>query len=107
MIFIAWTLGITASLLLMLSALAFLKARDIFTMTHVVMVANCYIIPLLLLAVEIERFSLLSFAKIATLISLNLVVANLLCHTILRRAVINKITPDAQIREDAEQISKS
>jgi hypothetical protein len=29
------------------------------------------------------------------LILLNLVVASLLCHTVLRRAMINKITPDA------------
>ena len=99
MIYFAWTIGVISSTLLLLSALAFLKARDVFTMTHVVMVANCYIIPLLLLAVEIEKFSLLSFSKILGLIILNLVVANLLCHTILRRAVINKISPDADIRD--------
>jgi hypothetical protein len=46
--------------------------------------------------VEIDRFSWVSLAKIITLILLNLVVANLLCHTILRRAMINKITPDAK-----------
>lgn len=99
MIYFAWTIGVISSLFLLLSALAFLKARDVFTMTHVVMVANCYIIPLLLLAVEIEKFSLLSFAKVFGLIILNLVVANLLCHTILRRAVINNILPDADIRD--------
>ena len=94
--FIALLIVLVAALLLIATALAFLKAKDVFTMTHVVMIANCYVIPLLLLGVEIDRFSWVSLAKIITLILLNLVVANLLCHTILRRAMINKITPDAK-----------
>ena len=97
MIIAAWCIGVISSLLLIASALAFLKARDVFTMTHIVIISNCYIIPLLLLIVEIERFSWLSFAKIISLIILNLVVAILLCHAIVRRAMINKIVPDAQI----------
>ena len=96
MAFAALLIALCATLLLIASALAFLKAKDVFTMTHVVMIANCYIIPLLLIGVEIERFSLVSLAKIITLIVLNLVVANLLCHIILRRAIINKIEPDAK-----------
>lgn len=86
-----------ASLLLLASTVAFLKAKDVFMMTHVVMIANCYIIPLLLIGIGIEKFSLISTTKIIALIFLNLVVANLLCHTIARRAIINKITPDAQL----------
>ena len=96
--YVAWIVVMSAALLFIASAFAFLKAKDVFTMTHVVMIANCYIIPLLLIGVEIERFSWISFSKIITLIVLNLVVANLLCHTILRRAMINKITPDAEIK---------
>lgn len=93
---VALTIVIISSLLLIAAALSFLKAKDVFTMTHVVMIANCYVIPLLLLGVEIDRFSFVSLAKIITLIVLNLVVANLLCHIILRRAIINKIEPDAK-----------
>lgn len=96
MVIAAFVIAVIAALLLIASALAFLKAKDVFTMTHVVMIANCYIIPLLLLGIEIDRFSLVSLAKIITLIVLNLVVANLLCHIILRRAIINKIEPDAR-----------
>ncbi len=91
---IALFLSLSAAFLLIASAIAFLKAKDVFTMTHVVMIANCYLIPLFLIGIEIDRFSLLSFAKILVLIALNLVVVNLLCHAILRRAMINKITPD-------------
>ncbi len=95
--FIALLIVLVACLLLVATAVAFLKAKDVFTMTHVVMITNCYIIPLLLVGVEIDRFSWISCAKIFGLIMLNLVVSNLLCHTILRRAMINKITPDAKV----------
>lgn len=99
MSFIALIIAILASLLLVAAAMAFLKAKDVFTMTHVVMISNCYVLPLLLIGVEIDRFSWLSFAKIIALIVLNLVVANLLCNAIVRRAMINKITPDAVERK--------
>ncbi len=95
---IALLIAILSALLLLASAIAFLKAKDVFTMTHVVMIANCYIIPLLLIGIEIERFSLISFAKVIALILLNLVVVNLICHAILRRAMLNKIMPDAEMK---------
>ena len=99
MIYFAWITTAIAVILLLISALAFLKARDVFNMTHIVMIANCYIIPLLLIGVEIEKFSWLSFSKIIALIVLNLVVVNLLCYAILRRSIINKIDPKAEIRK--------
>lgn len=98
MSYIAFLIAIPSAFLLVVSALAFLKAKDVFMMSHIVMIANCYVIPLLLLAVEIERFSWISFAKIIALILLNLVVVNLLCHVTLRRAMINKILPDVEIK---------
>jgi multisubunit Na+/H+ antiporter MnhG subunit len=101
MTFIALPIVLLALFLLVAAALAFLKAKDVFTMTHVVMIANCYIIPLLLIGIEINRFSVVSFAKIVALILLNLVASNLLCHIILRRAMINRITPDAKIVDES------
>ncbi len=95
MIITAWIISITASFLLVLSALAFLKAKDIFTMLPIIMAVNCYIIPLLIIAIEIEKISLVSLGKIIALIILNLIITNLLCHTIAKRALINKIIPDA------------
>lgn len=95
---IALLISITAAFLLLASTIAFLKAKDVFVMVQVVMIANFYVIPLLLIGVEIDRFSWLSFAKIIALIALNLVVTNLLCHATLRRAMINKISPDAEVR---------
>lgn len=87
---------IPALLLLLAAAIAFLKAKDVFIMTHIVMIANCYIIPLVLISIAIEHFSWLSFAKIVALILLNLIVTNLLCYLVAQRAMTNKIAPDAQ-----------
>lgn len=96
--YLAWIISLSASLLLTISVIAFAKARDVFTMTHIVMIANCYIIPLLLIGIEIEKFSWLSFVKIIALIMLNLVVTNLLCHAIIRRAILNKVDPKAEVK---------
>jgi multisubunit Na+/H+ antiporter MnhG subunit len=89
-------IAVFSAALLILAAIAFLRAKDVFMMTHITMIANFYIIPLILIGIELERFSWLSFAKILALIVLNLVVTSLLCNAISRRAVINKILPDAE-----------
>jgi multisubunit Na+/H+ antiporter MnhG subunit len=98
-IYIAIFLTILAAALLLLSAVAFLKAKDVFVMTHIIMIANCYIIPLLLIGIELMKFSWLSFAKTMVLIVLNLLIANLLCYAIARQAVMNKIEPDAEVKK--------
>ena len=95
---LALIISTLAALLLTVAAISFTKARDVFTMTHIVMIANCYVIPLLLIGIEIDKFSWLSFAKIIALIVLNLVVTNLLCHAIIRRSVLNKIDPKAEVK---------
>jgi multisubunit Na+/H+ antiporter MnhG subunit len=98
MVILSYAIAVPAAFLLLVATLAFLKAKDVFVMAHIVMIVNFYIIPLLLIGVTIERFSALSFAKIIILILFNLVVCILLCHAILRRAIINKITPDAEVK---------
>ncbi len=95
MIYFSIFLTIIAASLLLLAAIAFLKAKDVFVMVHIVMISNCYIIPLLLISIELARFSWLSFAKTMLLIALNLLISNLLCYAILRQATANKIEPDA------------
>jgi len=86
------------SFLILITTIAFLRARDIFTMTHVVMIFNCYILPLTLIAIEIKNFSSTSILKIITLTLINIVIVNIVCHLILRRAMINKIYPDAETK---------
>jgi multisubunit Na+/H+ antiporter MnhG subunit len=87
------------SMMLLMCAIAYLKAKDVFTLSHIVMIANFYAIPLLLIGVEIDRFSIVSLIKILTLIVMNLVVVNLLCHLIARRAMINKVVTDIEIKK--------
>ncbi len=87
------------SFLILVTTIAFLRAKDIFTMTHVVMIFNCYILPLTLIAIEIKHFSSTSLLKIITLTLINIVIVNIVCHLILRRAMINKIYPDAENKE--------
>gem|GEM_PF-1420125 len=93
---ISLAITIPTLLLLIAAAVAFLKAKDVFIMTHIVMISNCCIVPLVLISIAIEHFSWLSFAKIIALILLNLIVANLLCYLVAQRAMTNKIAPDAQ-----------
>ncbi len=95
---LAWTISIIASLLLMVSALAFLKSRDLYSMTHVIIISNCYIIPLLLIGLGVEKFSLISSAKILALILLNIIITNFLCYTILRKAFADKVKPEAEVK---------
>ena len=100
MILASWIIGAIAASLLLLAATAFLKAKDVFVMIHIVKISNFYIIPLILLAATLERFSLLSLAKVLVIIVLNIVISNLLCHVIAKRAITNKIVPDADFKKN-------
>jgi multisubunit Na+/H+ antiporter MnhG subunit len=91
-------IAVGTSSLMAVAALAFLRCKDVFSMTHIVMIANCYVVPLILAAITIENFSIKSLFKIIALILLNLLIANLLCYLIVRRAAANKIMPDAQAK---------
>lgn len=89
---------IPAAALLLASAIAFLKARDVFIMAHIAKISNVYFVSLLLLGVEIKKFSYSSLVKIIILIALNLVIVNLIVYATTKRAIINKILPDAENR---------
>ncbi len=97
--FLIYLIAVCAAALLFIASIAFLRARDIFVMTHPVIISNFYIIPLILLAIEMDKFSALSFAKLLTIIALNLVMTQVLCYAIVKRALANKIVPDADFKE--------
>ena len=84
------------SFLLIASSIALLRSNDIFTMGHIIMIFNCYAVPIILLIFEIKNFTMMSIIKIVVISILNIVIANILCHLVLRRAMINKIYPDAE-----------
>jgi multisubunit Na+/H+ antiporter MnhG subunit len=97
MIYLTASLVIISSILLLVAAIAFAKAKDVFMMVQVTKITNIYIIPLLLIAIWLDKFSLLSLAKILVLIILNIIITNLICYAIVRKAVTNKISPDSGI----------
>lgn len=94
--FLIITFVFVTSFLILITTISFLRAKDIFTMTHVAMIFSCYILPLTLIAIEMKNFSSTSILKIITLSLVNIVIVNIVCHLILRRAMINKIYPDAE-----------
>ncbi len=87
---------ILVALLLLISAIAFLRAKDVFAMTHVVLIANSYIVPLFLFVLLMENFSLIACVKIVTIAVISFLVSQLLCRAIIRRAILSKISPDAE-----------
>ncbi|MBM3590288.1 MAG: hypothetical protein FJX30_02790 [Alphaproteobacteria bacterium] len=86
-----------SSLLIIIATCALLRSNDIYTMGHIIMIFNCYLVPLILLAIEVRNFSVMSILKIVTIGILNIVISNIICHLVLKRAMINKIYPDAEI----------
>ncbi len=99
MIIVSWILGILGATLLVFAAIAFYRAKDIFVMLHIVTISNFYIIPLILLAIELEKFSWVSLVKTLAIIILNIVITSLLGYLIARRAIVNKILPDADFKK--------
>ena len=83
-----------SSILLTIAANALYRAKDVFTMLHVVKTANLYIIPLILLAFEIKNFSLVSLIKILVIILMNIVFTILICDVVIKKATSNNISPD-------------
>ncbi|NBX52356.1 MAG: hypothetical protein EBT63_01720 [Proteobacteria bacterium] len=86
-----------SSLLIIIATCALLRSNDIYTMAHIIMIFNCYLVPLILLAIEVRNFSAMSILKIITIGVLNILISNIICHLVLKRAMINKIYPDAEI----------
>lgn len=99
MIIAAWILGIAGSILLIIASIAFFRAKDVFVMIQIVAMSNFYITPLILLAIEFEKFSWISFVKTIVIIMLNIIITNLLTYVIAKRAIVNKITPDADFKK--------
>lgn len=80
----------------LLSIVAFVRAKEIYVMTHIAIIASIYTIPLLLVGICLQKFSLQLLIKILFLILVNIISVNLICHLVVRRAYINKIMPDAE-----------
>ena len=96
----ALILTIFGGFLLVASSIAFFRAKDAFLMILTIKITNFYVIPILLIAFALEKFSALTFSKILIIIVLNVIMTILLCHLISRRALNDKIEPDADFIEE-------
>ncbi len=83
---------------MLVAAIAFLRTRDVFTMSHVIKVINYYILPLFLIGAIIQEFSWSLLAKVIIFIILNIIISNLLCYTVLNKASSNKIAAKAELK---------
>ncbi|MDX2083626.1 MAG: hypothetical protein SFV53_06550 [Rickettsiales bacterium] len=84
MVYLASIISIFALIFLLIAARAFYKNHDLFTLIHITKINNFYITPLLLFGIILSKFSLIAFAKIFTLILLNLIITNLICRLVIK-----------------------
>ncbi len=61
-------------MLYLLSSIAFIRAKNIYQMLQIIKITNFYIMPLMLLSLELQRFSWISFGKIIFIIFLNFII---------------------------------
>lgn len=87
-------LGLAGCFFLLICSVAFLKAKNVFVMNHIVIINNFYAISFTILAIQFSKFSSISLIKIIILIVLNIVATILITHLVTRVALANKITPE-------------
>ncbi len=85
---------VLSSFFLVLTTIAFFRAKDVFTMTKIVMIGNFYVLPLMLLALYFQDLTAASCFKIVALILLNCTISCLLIHVMTKRTIADKIVPD-------------
>jgi multisubunit Na+/H+ antiporter MnhG subunit len=97
---VIFLIEILGALLLLLSGVAIFRTKDVFTMTHVTMIFGIYVLPMVLLTIAIEKFSLVVLLKILLLIFFNWLATHLICYLATKEALKNNILPDvvAEIR---------
>lgn len=99
MTILMWILGSIGAVMFVFAAIAFLRAKDLYVMLQIACVTNFYILPMILLAVELDKFSLVSFVKVLVIIMLNIVMTILVAHMIAKRAIEAKVMPDADFKK--------
>lgn len=84
---------IAGCLILLLASIGFSKTKDLFSSIHFILIANIYGISLLFIGLLLQNFTFTSLIKVIILILLNIIITIIICHSITRRAIINKINP--------------
>ena len=82
-------------LIYLASVIVFTKAKDIYSMTQIVIIIDCFIFPISILILEFQKFSWVSLLKVLLIMIINLIITLLITYVICRRSLINNIMPDA------------
>lgn len=98
-IFISIT-TIFISFVVLIFSIGLIRAKDVFSANHLVMIFNLYLFPIIIFAIEFENLTIAITIKIIAISIINVVICNIICYLIVRRALNNNISPDASDRQD-------
>jgi len=93
-------IAIFTSFIILIFSIGLIRAKDVFTMNHLVMIFNLYLVPIIIFSLEFENLSIAIALKILAITIINIVICNIICYLVVRRALNNNITPDATDRND-------
>lgn len=91
---------IFVSFVVMIFNVGLIRAKDVFTANHLVMIFNLYIFPILIFVIEFENLTIAIALKVMAITIINIVICNIICYLIVRRALNNNIIPDASDLKD-------
>ncbi len=91
---------IFVSFVVMIFNVGLIRAKDVFTANHLVMIFNLYIFPILIFVIEFENLNIAIALKVMAITIINIVICNIICYLIVRRALNNNIIPDASDLKD-------
>ena len=91
---------IFVSFVVMIFNVGLIRAKDVFTANHLVMIFNLYIFPILIFVIEFENLTIAIALKVMAITIINIVICNIICYLIVRRALNNNIVPDASDLKD-------
>lgn len=88
------------SFVILIFSIGLIRAKDVFSANHLVMIFNLFLFPIIIFAIEFENLTIPITLKIIAMSIINVVICNIVCYLIVRRALNNNISPDATDRTD-------
>jgi multisubunit Na+/H+ antiporter MnhG subunit len=83
--------------MLIISAIAFFRAKDIFVMMQPFKIIGLFSLPLILLALTIERFSAKELSSAIALIIIEIIAALFFSHYFIQKSLENNTIPDGKV----------
>lgn len=83
--------------MLIICAIAFFRAKDIFVMMQPFKIIGLFALPLILLALTLERFSAKELSNAIALIIIEIIAALFFSHYFIQKSLENDTIPDGKI----------